>query len=241
MATPLDTGAARLAAAGMFDLIAPRYDLLNRVLSCRRDVAWRRRLAARVADHPSRRVLDLATGTGDVLLALAEARAAQTAVGVDLAAEMLALAQRKLAAGGAPDSFSTIRGDAIRTAFRDGAFDAVTIAFGIRNVADVPGALLEMGRVLEPGGRVFVLEFSLPENVLVRPLYLAYFRHIVPMLGGWLGHNRAAYAYLNRSVEQFPSGKEFCAMLTAAGFTDVTAEPLTFGIATLYQGVRTRG
>lgn len=240
LAMSLDTGARRLGVSGMFDAIAPRYDLLNRVLSLRRDVAWRRRLAVLVGRHRPGRVLDLATGTGDVLAALAEAGAAEAAVGLDMSAEMLALAQAKLKTG-APGVFNIIRGDAAGTAFSDGTFDAVTVAFGIRNMPDAPGALDEMRRVLKPGGRAYVLEFSLPANPLVRALYLAYFRFAVPAVGGWLSRNRPAYAYLNRSVEQFPRGREFCQMMTAAGFAGVTFEPLTFGIAAIYQGVKAIG
>jgi len=237
----LETGAGQLGIAGMFDAIAPRYDLLNRVLSLRRDVAWRRRLAALVGRDRPERVLDLATGTGDVLTALSEAGAAQGAVGLDMSGEMLALAQAKLRRSGAPRSFTAVRGDATVTAFPDGAFDAVTVAFGIRNMPDAAAALREMRRVLKPGGRAYVLEFSLPENPLVRAAYLAYFRYCVPAVGGWLSRNRAAYAYLNRSVEQFPRGREFLDMMTAAGFAGVTSEALTFGIAAIYQGVKASG
>jgi demethylmenaquinone methyltransferase/2-methoxy-6-polyprenyl-1,4-benzoquinol methylase len=225
----------------MFDSIAPRYDLLNRLLSFRRDIAWRRRLAILVARHRCRRVLDLATGTGDVLLALAENNAAQMAVGIDLAPEMLNLAQSKLAKNHAPQSFSAIQANAATTSFRNASFDAATIAFGIRNVPDVPAALLEIHRVLKPGGRLFVLEFSLPRNPLVRALYLVYFRYAVPAIGGWIARNRDAYAYLNRTVEAFPYGPKFCAILAAAGFLDVTFEPLTFGVAAIYQGVKSCG
>ena len=225
----------------MFDSIAPRYDLLNRLLSFRRDIAWRRRLAKLVAQHPCHCVLDLATGTGDVLMALAKKRAVQMAVGIDLAPEMLARAREKLAKGRAPHTFAAIQANAAITSFRDASFDAATIAFGIRNMADAPGALREFHRVLKPGGRLFVLEFSLPTNPLVRALYLAYFRYAVPAIGGWIARNRAAYAYLNRSVESFPYGTNFCALLSAAGFIDVNFVPLTFGVAAIYQGVKSSG
>ena len=225
----------------MFDSIAPRYDLLNRLLSFRRDIAWRRRLAILVGQHSCHRVLDLATGTGDILLALAENNAAHMAVGIDLAPEMLALAQRKLAKNRAPQTFSTIQANAAISSFRNAALDAATIAFGIRNIPDVSQTLLEIHRLLKPGGRLFVLEFSLPANPLVRAIYLAYFRYAVPAIGGWIGRNRAAYAYLNQSVESFPYGPKFCDLLSAAGFIDVTVESLTFGIAAVYQGVKSCG
>jgi len=225
----------------MFDSIAPRYDLLNRLLSFRRDIAWRRRLAKLVGQHHCHRVLDLATGTGDVLLALAENNAAHMAVGIDLAPEMLTLAQRKLAKSGAPQTFSAIQANAGITSFRHASFDAATIAFGIRNIPNVSETLREIHRVLKPGGLLFVLEFSLPANPLVRAMYLAYFRYAVPAIGGWIGRNRAAYDYLNRSVEAFPYGPQFCALLSAAGFIHITVESLTFGIAAIYIGVKSCG
>ncbi|MCX5770182.1 MAG: bifunctional demethylmenaquinone methyltransferase/2-methoxy-6-polyprenyl-1,4-benzoquinol methylase UbiE [Candidatus Hydrogenedentes bacterium] len=225
----------------MFDSIAPRYDLLNRLLSFRRDIAWRRRLANSVARHRCQRVLDLATGTGDVLLALAQNNAAHLAVGIDLAPEMLARAQQKLAKLKAPQTFSTIQADAQITSFQNNSFDAATIAFGIRNVQNVSQTLREIIRVLKPGGRLFVLEFSLPANPLLRAIYLAYFRYAVPAIGGWIARNRAAYAYLNQSVEAFPYGPKFCALLSAAGLIDVSFESLTFGVAAIYQGVKSCG
>ena len=226
---------------GMFDSIAPRYDLLNRLLSFRRDIAWRRRLAKLVAQHRCHRVLDLATGTGDVLLALAKKRAAQMAVGIDLAPKMLTLAQKKLAKNRAPQTFSAVQANAGVTSFRHDSFDAATIAFGIRNIPDVPETLREIHRVLKPGGRLFVLEFSLPTNPLVRALYLAYFRYAVPAIAGWIGQNRAAYAYLNRSVEKFPYGQDFCSLLAASGFVNSSFESLTYGVAAIYQGVKSSG
>jgi demethylmenaquinone methyltransferase/2-methoxy-6-polyprenyl-1,4-benzoquinol methylase len=222
----------------MFDSIAPRYDLLNRLLSFRRDIAWRRRLATLVGRRHPRRVLDLATGTGDVLLALANGRASQMAVGIDLAPEMLIRARQKLARTQAPHTFSVIQANAAITSFRDASFDAATVAFGVRNFPDVPNALGEIHRVLKPGGRLFILEFSLPVNPLVRAAYLAYFRYAVPAIGGWIARNRQAYAYLNRTVEAFPYGKDFCAIMFDAGFANVAFESLTFGIAAIYMGVK---
>ena len=225
----------------MFDSIAPRYDLLNRVLSFRRDIAWRRRVATLVGQRQPHRVLDLATGTGDILLALTGNRAAKMAVGIDLAPEMLARAHKKLQKAQALDVCSTVQANAALTSFRDAAFDAATIAFGIRNVPDVPETLREIHRVLKPGGRVFVLEFSLPVNPVVRTFYLAYFRYVVPAIGGWLSRNRDAYAYLNQTVEAFPYGQDFCAIMSNAGFIDVAFESLTFGIAAIYKGVKPCG
>ncbi len=223
----------------MFDRIAPRYDLLNRVLSMRRDVAWRKRMRRHLPEGDRLRVLDLATGTADVLLTLlaGEGRVAR-GVGLDPAGRMLELGREKVKQRGWTDRVTLIRGDAATLPMVDGAFDVVTIAFGIRNVADVGAALREMNRVLRPGGRVLILEFSLPANPAFRALYLAYFRHVLPRLGGAVSGDTAAYRYLNQTVERFPYGDAFCRLLEDAGFREVRAFPLTFGIATLYQGSR---
>jgi demethylmenaquinone methyltransferase/2-methoxy-6-polyprenyl-1,4-benzoquinol methylase len=221
----------------MFDRIAHRYDLLNRVLSMRRDVAWRKRLARLLPDRPDLRVLDLATGTGDVLLALVRACGrVHDGVGVDMAGKMLSIGRRKIDAAGLGGRLRMVRGDATCLAIHDGGFDAVTIAFGIRNVIDVPRALREMRRVLKPGGRALVLEFALPRNALFRALYLAYFRHVLPRIGGVVSGDAQAYRYLNATVETFPYGEAFRGLMRDAGFTNVHAHSLSFGIAMIYQG-----
>lgn len=222
---------------GMFDRIAPRYDLLNRLLSGRRDVAWRRRLAACLPAGEALRLLDLATGTGDQILHLLDAGAALgPAVGMDMSEGMLAQGREKVARRGLSSRITLRMGDATDIPSPADAFDAVTITFGIRNVGDVPRALSEMHRVLRPGGRALVLEFSLPGNPVVRAGYTLYLRHLLPLFGGLLSGDAAAYRYLNRTIEAFPYGEAFCALMRDAGFTAVSALPLTFGVATLYRG-----
>ena len=224
----------------MFDAIAPRYDLLNRLLSFGQDLKWRRALVDNLSDAD--RILDIATGTGDVLMALADRRAGgRFCVGVDMAGEMLKLAHRKLTRKGENAVCALARCDAEAIPFADASFDAATIAFGIRNVADVPKTLREMHRVLKPGGRLAVLEFAIPSQRIVRTLYLLYFRHVLPLLGGLVSRDCHAYKYLNRSVEAFPYGKAFCDVVSAGGFYNVTARPLTCGIASLYLGKKVRG
>jgi demethylmenaquinone methyltransferase/2-methoxy-6-polyprenyl-1,4-benzoquinol methylase len=219
----------------MFDRIAPRYDLLNRLLSFRRDVAWRKALVRALPAGDRLRVLDLATGTADVLLSLCAPHGKiQRGTGLDKSAGMITLARPKIA--NAPVPLDLVRGDACGLGFRDASFDAVTIAFGIRNVPDVPAALREMRRVLRPGGRALILEFSLPANALVRSGYLLYFRHVLPRVGGVVSGDAQAYRYLNESVESFPYGEAFAAMMRDAGFLGVTAMPQSLGIATLYTG-----
>lgn len=236
MNTPPE-GPDRARASEMFDRIAPRYDCLNRLLSLRRDVAWRKCMARHIPDGGALRLLDLATGTADVLLSLCarEPRVA-AAVGVDVSAGMLARGRLKIARARPAAQCALVRGDATRLGLRNGWFDVATIAFGIRNVTDVAGALREMHRVLRPGGRALVLEFSLPAHRLVRGVYLLYFRHVLPRIGGLISGDLQAYRYLNETVETFPYGPAFCALMTDAGFREVRAIPLTFGIATLYLG-----
>lgn len=221
----------------MFDRIARRYDLLNRLLSAGRDVAWRRRLARFMPAKPAIDLLDVATGTGDVLLELAAlCPSIRSGRGVDLADNMLAIAGHKIRRLGFETRLSVARGDASALPCAAESFDCVTIAFGIRNVVDVPGALAEMKRVLRPGGRLLVLEFSLPSSAAVRTAYLWYFRHVLPRLGGLISGDSYAYRYLNETVETFPYGEEFCSLLRKVGFVHVEHHPMTAGIATIYVG-----
>jgi len=226
-------------APQMFDRIAHRYDLLNRLLSGRRDVAWRRQMAAMLPDRPDLELLDIATGTADVLLTLFERRKnIAHGVGADMAGRMLATGRDKVARAGLDDRIELVQADALALPFPDESFDAATIAFGIRNVTDVPRGLAEMHRVLRPGGRLLILEFSLPQNALIRWGYLLYFRHMLPRLGALISGDAGAYRYLNRTVEDFPYGEAFCELMRDAGFDNVADRPLTFGIASIYRGER---
>ena len=226
---------SRLRVWQMFDRIAHRYDLLNRLLSFGRDVAWRRRMALQLPARESLHLLDLATGTADVPLFLnAESGRVAYAVGIDMSWGMLVHGREKVIKAGVEKKLALVRGDATLLPVGSGRFDVVTIAFGIRNVLDVDAALREMRRVLRPGGRALVLEFSLPASRLVRWPYLFYFRHVLPRAGGLISGDAHAYRYLNKTVETFPYGAPFCALMTGAGFTSVRAFPLTFGVATLY-------
>jgi demethylmenaquinone methyltransferase/2-methoxy-6-polyprenyl-1,4-benzoquinol methylase len=222
----------------LFGRIAARYDLANRLLSGGRDVGWRRTLVRAVRRHAPTDVLDLATGSGDVAFALRRALSPAARIfGVDFCAPMLAEAEKKQAAeaGGVPIRFQL--GDALNLPLPDASFDAATIAFGLRNLADRARGLAEIRRVLRPRGRLFVLEFSQPRRGF-RPLYLFYLRRILPVLAGWVTGDRAAYVYLNESIEQFPGREALADELRAAGFSDVTARPLTLGIVALHEAVR---
>lgn len=220
----------------MFDRIAGRYDFLNHFLSLNRDKVWRKKLAGQLPNGQNLAALDLATGTADQLLALQATGQVTGGVGLDLAAEMMKIGRTKLTQLGLDGQFTLVRADACCLPFGDGSFDVVSISFGIRNVLDVELALREMLRVIRPGGRALILEFSLPRNVLMKKLYLFYFRRILPRLGGMISGDSHAYRYLNETVESFPYGESFCALMRTAGFTNVKGTPLTFGIATLYQG-----
>jgi demethylmenaquinone methyltransferase/2-methoxy-6-polyprenyl-1,4-benzoquinol methylase len=223
----------------LFDGIARRYDLLNHLLSAGIDRRWRRRAARRIAADEPATVLDVATGTGDLALAaLAAGRDDAEITGVDLAGAMLRIARRKAGRAGAGGRLRFIQGDAGRLPFPEASFEAVSTAFGVRNFEDLHRGLAELRRVVKPGGRVVILEFSRPRLRPFAPLYAAYFRHVLPRLGGWISGCREAYAYLPDSVAAFPEGRDFLDRLEAAGFEAARACPLTFGIATIYEGIR---
>lgn len=221
----------------MFDTISARYDLLNHLLSFGLDVCWRSRLRRFLPTGDEQNILDLATGTADVLLTLTRhnSRVAE-AVGIDLAEKMLAIGREKIVRANLSDKITLMRGDANHIPLRGDKFDAVTMAFGIRNVEDPVGVLKEMRRVLNKGGRALVLEFSLPENQLLRAGHLFYLRTVVPLLGGLVSGHREAYQYLNQTIERFPYGAAFCKMMEEAGLRNPTANILLGGVATIYQG-----
>lgn len=226
------------AVNSMFGRIARRYDLANRLLSGRRDVAWRRELVAAAARSAPDDLLDLATGSGDVAFALARKLPRARIVGMDFCAPMLEEAIRKRQAAG-PEAYPKVDfrpGDALAIPCPAASFDIVTIAFGLRNLADRAGGLAEMRRVLRPGGRLLVLEFSQPHRFF-RPLYAFYLSRILPRLAGLITGDRSAYEYLNASISQFPDRFALAKELEKAGFRSVQARPLTCGIVALHEAV----
>ena len=235
--TSLDKSPRRIA--GMFDAIAPRYDLLNSVLSGGLDRYWRRRAIRSLSFTGSETLVDVCTGTGDVAIAAARTpRGARRVVGVDFAGAMLTRALAKIARRDLVSRVRVIRGDAMNLPVASASADGVTIAFGIRNVSSPDVACAELLRVLRPGGRVAILEFGLPVVPAVRPLYLWYFRHVLPRIGRAVSRHDAAYSYLPASVGAFPWGDDFARILRAQGFNNVKARPLTLGIVYLYTGVK---
>jgi demethylmenaquinone methyltransferase/2-methoxy-6-polyprenyl-1,4-benzoquinol methylase len=237
--TDLDKTPRRIA--GMFDAIAPRYDLLNTVLSAGLDRYWRRRAIRSLQFTGQETLLDVCTGTGDVALAAAKSgRGARRVVGVDFAGAMLtrAVAKAMHTTSGARVRF--VRGDATAIPLPAEAVDGATIAFGIRNVARPELACREILRTLKPGGRLAILEFGLPVVPAVRPLYLWYFRHVLPRIGRAVSRHDAAYSYLPASVGAFPWGEAFAALLRGEGFNNVKSRPLTLGIVYLYTAEKPR-
>jgi demethylmenaquinone methyltransferase/2-methoxy-6-polyprenyl-1,4-benzoquinol methylase len=219
----------------MFDAIAARYDFLNHFLSAGIDRHWRSQAVRSLCLTGSERVLDLCTGTGDLAIALRTGRpGAARVVGVDFAAAMLAIGLDKVKRHGLADRVQLVRGDATQVPLSRDSIDAVTIAFGIRNVQDPTTACREMMRVLVSGGRLAILEFAVPDSPLVRSVYMTYFRHVLPRLGRLISRHDTAYEYLPASVGAFASPAEFASLLRATGFVDVLARPLTAGTVVLY-------
>jgi demethylmenaquinone methyltransferase/2-methoxy-6-polyprenyl-1,4-benzoquinol methylase len=222
----------------MFDTIAPRYDLLNRLLSFGIDRRWRRFAVAQLCVPAGGKVLDVATGTGDVALTIAAATPASVQiVGSDFTPGMLRHGREKIARSPHAGRIVLVNAPCESMPHPDASFDGVTIAFGIRNVVDRAAGLREMHRVLKSGGRAVILEFSNPKSRFFKSLYYFYFRHVLPWIGG-LFSRRSAYQYLPDSVLEFPDQESFVAMMAAAGFSDLSYTNLTFGIATVYVGVR---
>lgn len=222
----------------MFDNIAPHYDLLNHVLSFRIDRLWRRRVVREAARCRPQRVLDLATGTGDLAIELARGIPAAQIMGIDLSEGMLAEARRKIAARGLTDRISLAVGDAERLDLPDAAVDVATVAFGVRNFGDLDAGLRELARTVKPGGRVVILEFSKPGTGWFGALYEFYTFRILPFIGGAVSRDRRAYAYLPASVGEFPVPGEFMRRMERAGFGDCRARSQSFGIAQIYIGTR---
>ncbi len=218
----------------MFARIASRYDMANRLLSGGMDLWWRRCLVQAVRRGGPHTVLDLATGSGDVAFALSEKLAAGTTIlGMDFCQPMLDEAEKKKHESGRFANVSFRPGDGLALPLADGSFDAVTISFGLRNLADRSRGLQEMRRVLRPNGSLHVLEFSQPYRWF-RPLYLFYLRSLLPRIAGWITGDRKAYDYLNESIESFPGRHALAAEIREAGFVNVSARPMTFGIVALH-------
>jgi len=222
-------------SGAMFDAIAPRYDFLNRVLSLGIDQRWRKATAGALALPENARVLDLATGTGDLAVMVARRVGDCRVTGLDPSEGMLEVGRLKVARLGLAHRIELVQGDAQRLPFEDESFNGVCIAFGIRNVPDRSKALREMARVTRPGGRIAILELSEPERGILAPIARFHVHTVVPTLGAWLS-GAHEYRYLQRSIAAFPAARVFASQMEEAGIEMLEVSPLTFGVCHLYVG-----
>lgn len=220
--------------ATMFNNIAPKYDFLNHVLSMGIDIKWRNRVNKMLHSEKVESILDIATGTGDLALTLHKENV--KIKGLDISEGMLEVGRQKIKEKGLEKDIEFILGDAENMPFPDNNFDAITVAFGVRNFANLEKGLKEMRRVLKPNGRVFVLEFSQPTSVPFKQIYNFYSRNILPTIGRIISNDKAAYTYLPESVAAFPYGDEFLKIMNNCGFKENACRPVTMGIASIYSG-----
>lgn len=222
--------------AAMFDDIAPRYDFLNRFLSAGIDVRWRKKALQRLQPLQPKQILDVATGTADVAIMADRMLQPEKIIGIDISAGMLDAGRLKLQTKGLSERIELQLGDSETIKFPDASFDAVTVAFGVRNFENLEKGLSEIYRVLRPGGRLVVLEFSKPRFPGVQQLYHLYMKIVAPEVAGAFTKNKKAYQYLNNSIQAFPEGNAFVAVLKKIGYTNTACKPLTFGICSIYTG-----
>ena len=217
----------------MFDAIAPKYDLLNRILSLGIDISWRKRVIQIIKKENSKFILDIATGTGDLGIALAKTDTTKI-IGLDLSEQMLSFGREKIKNNHLDSKIEMIKGDSEHLEFPDNHFDAVTAAFGVRNFGNLNKGLAEMYRVTKKDGNLVILEFSKPSNKFFKTIYYFYFCYVLPFIGKLISKDSRAYTYLPESVEAFPSGNEFVKILEEIGFKTIKWIPLTFGISSIY-------
>lgn len=227
-----DDASKREQVERMFDNISPRYDLLNRLCSLGIDQGWRRKTMQELAKEPVDQLLDVATGTAD--LAIMGADLAKHVIGADISQGMLDQGSVKIDKAGMASRIELVQADAAELPFAEATFDAVTVAFGVRNFEVLENGIRGMARVLKPGGRLLVLEFSNPQKAPFKQLFRFYFHHVMPLIGKLVSRDNAAYSYLPESVDAFPQGNAFLAVLKRCGLKEGKARTLTFGVATLY-------
>lgn len=220
----------------MFDRIAGRYDFINHLLSAGIDQNWRRIAIKKLRKDDPKLILDVATGTGDMALLCCRILNPQKVVGIDISSEMLELGRKKVEKEGFSSKIELLKGDAEAINFPDNSFDSVLAAFGVRNFENLPKGLNEMKRILKPGGRLIILEFSRPKRTMFRSLYNLYMDIVAPEVAQWFKQNKQAYKYLNQSTNAFPDQHQFEEILHQTGFTEVHSRPLSFGICCIYSG-----
>jgi demethylmenaquinone methyltransferase/2-methoxy-6-polyprenyl-1,4-benzoquinol methylase len=237
--TPYGSGAGKKAEVErMFDTIAPKYDLLNRVLSLGIDISWRKKALSYLKQANPQSILDVATGTADVAIMAAKTLRPAAVKGIDIANQMLDLGRVKIKNEGLESVVTLETGDSENLRFTDNSFDAVTVAFGVRNFENLEKGLAEMLRVLRPGGRVVILEFSRPHVFPFRQIYNSYFKYVLPAIGRLTSRDMRAYTYLFESVQAFPEGEEFLNILTKTGYQNPVCERLTLGICSIYSATK---
>lgn len=222
--------------AGMFNDIAFRYDFLNRFLSAGIDVRWRRKAIRQLEKNQPKSLLDVATGTADVAIMASEMLKCESIKGIDISDGMLEIGRKKIQKLGLQNTIELLNGDCETINFSEHSFDAVTVAFGVRNFANLEKGLSEINRVLKPGGKLVVLEFSKPRNTVVKFMYNLYMKFICPNVGKLFSKNRSAYQYLDESINKFPEGKDFTAILDNLGYRNIYSKPLSLGICSIYCG-----
>lgn len=226
----------KVQVENMFDSIAPKYDLLNHTLSLNIDKIWRRKVARIVAKSNHDTVLDVATGTCDLAIAVTRKAQPKSVCGIDLSEEMLNVGRQKVLKANLSDIIKVQKGDAEKLPFADNTFDAITVAFGVRNFENLEAGLREMLRVLKPGGTCVVLEFTMPAAFPVKQLYNFYFRHILPLIGRLVSSHKSAYTYLPESVKAFPQRTDFVQIMESCGYSSARFRSLSLGIAAIYVG-----
>lgn len=230
-------GEKKIQIESMFDNIARRYDFLNHFLSFGVDLYWRKKAIQVLKKDQPKLLLDIATGTADLAIQAMKTLKPEKIYGIDISEEMLEIGRKKLKKINLYPQIELLKADSENLVFDDNKFDAVTVSFGVRNFQHLEKGLAEMLRVLKPGGKVVILEFSQPKK-FIKPFYQFYSSVITPNIGKMIAKDKAAYSYLHESVSVFPSGQEFCNILERTGYKQVTFKPLTFGIATIYIGIK---
>lgn len=230
-------GSKKEQVAQMFDSISERYDFLNHMLSMNIDKGWRKKVVKIAAAENPKHILDVATGTGDLAIALTKANP-EKITGIDISNGMLEVGRKKVAEKGMASTITLQQADSENLPFEDNTFDVVSVAFGVRNFENLEKGLSEIRRVLKPGGKALVLEFSQPTGFPFKQVYKFYFKNILPVLGKAISKDASAYTYLPESVNAFPHGKQFTEILQTVGFKNTRLQPVTFGVATIYEAVK---
>lgn len=232
-----EEGSKKEQVAKMFDSIAPKYDFLNHFLSMGIDKIWRKKAISMLKNRPIDKLLDIATGTGDLAIEASKIKGIQI-TGIDISEQMLEAGKKKIEKLKLSNRISLHLGDSEKILFPDNHFEAITVAFGVRNFENLNQGLNEMNRVLKPAGMAVILEFSKPSSFPFKQLYNFYFRFILPVIGRMVSSDKSAYTYLPESVNNFPDGKVFLKEMEKSGFKDCKARKLTFGVATIYSGTK---